>query len=146
MILTDLEQNKKVRTIWRIFPKARSRQVAEPYVCCSASFLWLLYSATLSISLHSLAASSYVYPASHRRSSWLFQPQLCFSLHCSLPCPLNISLLTVSRENLINFMLLLHQTMSCIAGQPTSQLPLGQMANTGSISWHGPKHNCSLSR
>lgn len=92
-----------------------------------------LCSATLSISLHSPAALLCVLCVPQALIMAAPAPTLLhdFNLHCSLPHPLNISLLTVSRENLINFMLLLQQTMSCVAGQPTSQLPLGQMANTG---------------
>lgn len=46
-----------------------------------------LCSAILSISRHSPAASSCVFSASHRRSLWLLQPQLCFmtsvsTAHC----------------------------------------------------------------
>lgn len=96
------------------------------------------------------SCSSCVFSATGR-SSWLLQPQLCFmtsvsTAHCPVPSVFLCSHFCshISRENLINFMLLLHQTMPCITGQPTSQLPLGQMANIGSISWHGPKHNCSL--
>lgn len=124
------------------FPKAKSILVAQ-HPFCGSLLCYCIHSAALPgcLLLYVLRIPQALIMAAPA-------PALLhdFSLHCSLPHPLSISLLTVSSENLISFMLLLHQTMSCIAGQPPSQLPLGQMANTGSISWHVPKHNCSLSR
>ena len=60
-----------------------------------------------------------------------------FSLHCSLPRPLNISLLTVSRENLINFMLLLHQTMSGLWARWLTLVQSAGMAQNTIALWAG---------